>query len=151
MGPLLMTVLHLGVLDIPYTAGTKKVAVSTTGDVAEWLEDKYHVYQHFFEAHGVEIAEELTQSLKDFFEDQLSGSPANAVSFTAAESEIKHLFTKFIDTKEMDRLGYPGIPTKASLAGVNHRMKHPYAKRGPRPSFKDTGTYEAAFKAWLEE
>jgi hypothetical protein len=51
--------------------------------------------------------------------------------------------------KEMDRLGYPGVPTKASLDGVSHRFKN---KRGApgRPSFSDTGLYEDSFVAWID-
>jgi len=50
----------------------------------------------------------------------------------------------------MDQLGYPGIPTGAAEAGVNHRLLHPYAKDNPeRPSFIDTGQYQADFKSWV--
>lgn len=166
--------LALGIIDIPYhinvpqklrrvgvkvRKGGKPQAFSaapaggkSTGDVAEILEEKYHVYEHFYEARQEEIGDAIAGDLQDFLEDRLSGSPANDVNFTGAESTIKTLFQNFIDGREMDRLGFPGIPTQASLNGVNHRLKHPYAKGNPaRPSFKDTGTYEQSFIAKIEE
>jgi hypothetical protein len=73
------------------------------------------------------------------------------VNFTAAESAIKTEFNKFIDSKAMDGV-QPGVPTAAALAGVNHRLKHPYAKGNPvRPSFKDTGLFEQSMRSWIEE
>jgi hypothetical protein len=148
-----MSVLHLGILDVPYGQSSAKVSVSaqTTGDVAAILEARYHVYEHFFQAHGQDIAGALEAPLKDHLEDMLSGGVSAATSFVAAESEIRHQFVRFIDGREMDGLGYPGIPTKAALNGVNHRMKHPTAKRGPRPSFRDIGLYEQSFRAEFEE
>lgn len=143
--------LLLGVLDVAYGQRGKSTATPSTGDVAEILESRYHVMEHFWEAHGQEAADALTQAMADFFADRMAGSGANAPSFLAAEADIQTAFVKFIDSKEMDGLGYPGIPTKASLRGVNHRMKHPYAKRPPRPSFRDTGLYEASFRAQVEE
>lgn len=165
-----MPKLHLGVMDLPYAApqrtrlassgrGRNKklrpikipVASQTTGDVAEILEAKYHVMEVFWEQHGGRIADALTQDMSDFLDDVAAGSGRNAPTFTAAESVAKTEFVKFIDTKEMDRLGIPGVPTEASLRGVNHRFLHPYAKSNPvRPSLKDTGTYEDSFTAWFD-
>jgi len=142
-----MTKLHLGVIDIPHSGGKGNL---TTGDLAEILEAKYHIYQTFYERHQSEIIGALERSLQDFLEDRLSGSPANAVSFAGGEAAIKALFSRFIDSEEMN--GLPGVPTAAARAGVSHRRKHPYAKRNPpRPSFRDTGEFEDAFRAWVEE
>lgn len=165
--------LHLGVLDQPYSsdASPSKTRAQvrqskrndiraafgaqeyhgTTGDVAEIIEEKYHVLEHFWEAHGQEAADALAEAMSDFLDDRAAGSGRNAPTFTAAESTIQAAFVKFIDSKEMDDLGYPGIPTAAAQRGVNHRMLHPFAKRGPRPSFRDTGLYESAMRAWFEE
>ena len=55
---------------------------------------------------------------------------------------------QFISSGEMEKLGYPGVPTKAALMGVNHRLKK---KRGPRRvSFIDTGQYQANLTNWVE-
>lgn len=148
--------LVFGVLDVAYgqPAGRKKAAAisKTTGDVAEILEDKYHVFEHFWQARDDKIVGAMSDDIRDFLEDRLSGARANAVNFTAAESAIGTMFQEFINTKTMDSLGYPGIPTQAAQKGVNHRLKHPYAKDNPaRPSFKDTGLYMQSFRAKVEE
>jgi hypothetical protein len=167
-----MIVLHLGVIDIPYSAtpaekrGATKVRKGkrphnapgsnmgpgkSTGDVAEILEDRYHVMEHFFEVHGQGISDALTEGLQDSLESRLSGAPPSSNPFASGEDAIRTMFNVFIDSQEMDGLGYPGIPTKASLKGVSHRLKHPYAKSNqPRPSFRDTGLYEQSFRSWVD-
>jgi hypothetical protein len=141
-----MPVLRIGAQDIAYTKGGE-----TTGDVGDILEAKYHVVEHFFEAHGQEIVDEYTASMVASMEDLLSGRTPSADPFRDAASTTYDLFQKFIDSREMDALGYPGIPTKASLEGVNHRLKHPNARGNPsRPSFKDTGAWEQAFATEIE-
>jgi hypothetical protein len=147
--------LHLGVVDVPYAqpapgavGHNKPPGSQTTGDVAEWLEAKYHVMEIFAELHKDDIDEALADSAAGALENLLMGSPVGADAFGAGQSKIEDAFRKFIDTKEMERLGYPGVPTKAALKGVNHRLKR---KRGPsRPSFQDTGLYEANFAAWVD-
>ena len=162
--------LHLGVVDLPYATqaprrvrvttrrGKKPVAstapasgAQTTGDVAEYLEDKYHVIETFYELHQQEIADELAQAMSNSLGNLLMGAPASSNVLAAAEGAIDAKFKQFISGQEMDALGVPGVPTKAAQKGVNHRLAHPYAKGNPeRPSFRDTGTYQAAFKAWVE-
>lgn len=160
--------LHLGVVDLPYNTpdgsiapeiagalshgnppkrGQVKIA-ATIGDVATFLENKYHVMEIFFEAHQADIAEALESSLAGALENLLMGGPATAPAWGAATSAIEALFRKFLDSKEMDELGIPGVPTAASLKGVSHRFKQ---KAGPiRPSFVDTGMYEASFTVWVD-
>lgn len=150
-----MPVLHLGVADVPYSDApqpdkSSKTATpnETTGDVAERLEDKYHIMQIFYEQHKADIAKALEGSLAGALENLLMGGPSNVAAFGAATSQIETLFKKFLTDKEMDSLGFPGIPTKASLLGISHRFK---GKRGPpRPSFIDTGLYETSFKSWMD-
>ncbi len=148
-----MTTLNLGVLDIPRQTFVEGRPVDSASplmmsELADILEDKYHVFEHFWQAHKDEITDELVSSLsKELFQN----SGGRKIQFSGrALSEIKRKFAKFLTMKEMDSLGYPGIPTQASLAGVNHRKLHPYAKRPPRPSFIDTGQYLTSFIAWLD-
>lgn len=154
-----MPVLHLGVADVPYVEPpavvkpgrkAKKAATpnQTTGDVAEILEDKYHVMQVFYEQHKADIAKLLEVDLAAAFEELLAGSNSAAFPFREGAEKIQTMFRRFLSDKEMDRLGYPGVPTMASLLGISHRFK---GKRGPpRPSFIDTGMYENSFKAWVD-
>lgn len=142
-----MTTLHLGVVDTAYTAGGK-----TTGDVAEILESKYRIMGNFYDAHQNDIAVALEASIGDALDNLLMGAPPGDNATAAVAGDIETLFHRFISDAEMETGEFvSGVPTKAALRGVNHRLAHPYAKGNPRrPSFRDTGLYEASFKAWID-
>lgn len=144
-----MPVLHLGVTDIPYA---NEHSVST-GDVAQWLENRYHLMEVFVEdTGGVEaIAKALEASAGEALESIMLGSNSAGISLTAqAETDIETEFKHYLSQQRFDGL-IPGVPTQAALKGVSHRFKHPYAKGNPeRPSFIDTGTYQANFKVWVD-
>jgi hypothetical protein len=170
-------ILHFGVVETPYNSTSYQKApkaskfrkgapkpikrdravgsnVNSTGDVAVILEEKYHIFETFAEVLGFDvIASSLEHSLDDAIKDIQAGAPEKGLSVTlAAEQELETAFRIFIDQQEMDGTGTAGlpVPTKAALRGVNHRFLHPYAKGNPaRPSFRDTGLYEASFKAWM--
>lgn len=164
-----MPTLHLGVVDFPYVKHVappqRRVAVKTrkggkptaftappsggetTGDVATWLEDKYHVMEVFFEEAGVDsIRKAIEHSAEMAVEALILGNQAPGLTLTSqAETEIKQAFDVFITLQLADGI-IPGVPTQAALKGVNHSLLHPYAKSNPeRPSFRDTGTYRGAF------
>lgn len=150
-----------GVLDVPYSqppapaakkrrksAPPPKVAngTQTTGDVAEWLENKYDVMSYFVQAHGDDIARSLENAVTGVIDNILMGAPQGGDPFAGATSDIEHMFRQFLDNKELD--GQSGIPTKASLDGKSSRFKK---QRGPaRPSFIDTGLYQSSFKCIVE-
>lgn len=156
--------LHLGVIDQPYSfeqqalgkngkpiKRKKKVHLSvTTGQVAEWLENKYHPMEIYYEIHQQKIADDLAESMTGALESLMQGAPATVDPFGGATSKIEEGFKDFLSNKEMERLGYSGVPTRAALMGVNHRMARPYQKRAPRPSFVDTSTYQASAKSWVD-
>jgi hypothetical protein len=140
-----MTTLHLGVLDIPYASKETK----TTGDVAEILEAKYHVMDYFFNLHQEEIIKELEVSIAGSFESLMMGAPPQEDIHAAGTARVETMFKDFLSNQEMDGLE-PGVPTTAALRGVSHRFKRPYVLRPPRPSFIDTGQYQATFKCWVD-
>lgn len=143
--------LHMGVVDIPYVARGPKGAAGTktTGDVAQILEDKYAPMETYFDLHAREIARSLESGLAGSLESLLMGAPPSLDPFGTAMSEITKGFHRFIENREMEKLGLPGIPTQAAILGINHRKKNP--RTGiRRPSFKDTGAYMNAFTAWIE-
>ena len=164
-----MTTLHLGVIDIPYAgpgystpSTTRKSRPSkrprarggpisiSTGDVAEILEAEYHIMETFYELHEAMIAQEATDSVQDAIDALVMGAPHTLDPFGSVMQTIEARFKQFLSLREMDRLGIPGVPTKAAQMGVSHRFKHPYARRAERPSFIDTGQYQASFKAWVD-
>ncbi len=151
--------LHFGVNDIPYLSfvlkspkakkRTPTPSTKTTGDIAVILEDKYHVMETFLTMHGDQIARHLETSMQGSLESLLMGAPATQDVYGGAMSQIEADFKRFLSMKGLDGR-VPGVPTQAALRGVSHRFKHPYARRAPRPSFIDTGQYQANFRAWVE-
>lgn len=165
-------ILNLGVVDFPYVAPPAarkapkdparrrprphkshegKYGNITTGDVALILESRYHVMELFWELHGDEIGEDMVNSVSGALETFLMGGPADVDVAGTATSSIEHRFRQMLSLRELDSVGYPGIPTAAAEAGVSHRHKSGFTKnRTPRPSFLDTGLYSASFRAWVE-
>jgi hypothetical protein len=158
-----MTVLHLGVVDQPYRhigpgyrgRGKKRrkaamIGSKSTYEVAMILEAKYHIMETFYEAHQTEIVQAMIDSYEGATETVLMTHQLSDPSGSGIAA-IQAMFNKFLDEKEIERLGVPGVPTLAAIHGVSHRFAHPYARgRGPRPSFIDTGLYEASFRAWVD-
>lgn len=154
-----MTTLSFGVNDIPYshspdlgkvkkgkTKGSARVA--TTGEVAEILEDKYHIMEAFWNLHGDEIIEKYGDAIAGAFEGLLQGAPVSPNATAAGNAEVEAMFRKFLSEKEIETLDIPGVPTKAALMGVSHRLKKKHGP--PRPSFIDTGMYETSFVSEVE-
>jgi hypothetical protein len=164
--------LMLGVVDIPYSKfsinGPKKVSqakrgkknqpikaeegagpTQTTGMIADILEHKYGVMQGFVDLHMPDIAHSLENSMAGALESMMMGAPATLDPFGSAMGEIEASFKEqYLQKEEITGTGADGVPTQAAVDGVNHRMK---GKRGERrPSFIDTGLYQASFKAWIE-
>lgn len=144
-------ILHLGVIELPYVGppgGHAAGQAPTTADVARWLEKKYHVIEVFSELHRDGIVEAVTESWNGALQNLLMGAPPTIDPHGAGMSDIQNQFTKFLDSQEMDGLGVPGVPTLASLMGVQTAKKK---RRGAaRPSFIDTGLYRSSFMSWID-
>jgi len=146
--------LVLGVIDMPYAENPNGGPVEMTGEVAQKLERNYGIMQFFFDAHADFVAQQLEDSFAGALANALMGAPrqADAGLYNQACSKIETRFKTFLSMKEMDGK-INGVPTKASLLGISHRFKdskNRKKKRGPRPSFIDTGLYQTNFKAWME-
>lgn len=140
--------LHLGNVDVPYNqdAGDDH---ATTGDVATYLENKYHIKEIFSEIHLQDIADDLTSGLAGALESLIMGSPPVDDPYLEGCSAIDERFRVFLYTGEMESLGYPGVPTQASKDRRNLRKKSKKSET-ERPSFIDTGQYEATSVSWVE-
>nr|WP_239509307.1 hypothetical protein [Citrobacter sp. CRE-46] len=77
-------------MDIPYENEN-----TTTGDVAEILEGKYHIMQTFFDRHGEEIAQLMSNDLAAGLENLLAGAPPPSDPFAESMSQVHHLFCRF--------------------------------------------------------
>jgi hypothetical protein len=149
--------LHLGVAEFPYShnparGGARRApkGTTTTYDVARILEAKYGVMQAFYNAKSIRVSNYLEEGLKNSLEALLTGAPPTSQPFAGGTAKIEDSFKQFLSTREIERMGIPGVPTQAALGGVSHRFKRARAARPRRPSFIDTGLYQASFKAWVD-
>jgi hypothetical protein len=141
--------LHLGVINQPYRSNSKSVRAMTTGDVAKILEDKYGIMGVFYRVRQKDVHKALTDSMQGALESLLMGQ--RVAPFNRGMGKIQSAFKNFINTRESERVGIAGTPTKAALMGINHRLAHPYRRSNPRrPSFRDTGLYSASFSSWID-
>lgn len=162
------TILTLGIVEQPYSVAPtpKKVAkaskrprkakatktesgTQTTGDVATWLENKYGVYQAFVDDQKDAINEALRDSVEASVETYLTSGQQPQDPFAAANSTIDALFKAWLASGAIEKLGIAGVPTQASIERRSLRFKNKQSK-GPRPSFINTGLYEANFHSWTE-
>lgn len=141
--------LHLGVVDQPYRSRSKTVRAMTTGDVAKILEARYGIMGVFARVHEKDIHAALTDSMQGALESLLMGQ--RVAPFNRGMGKIQTAFKLFINTREAERVGIPGTPTRAALMGVNPRLAHPYRRSNPRrPSFRASGLYVGSNAAWVE-
>ena len=138
-----MMTLHLGVMDVPYATGG-----ITTAGVAQILEDKYGVMDGFVFLYEPEIHDALDDSVAGAIESLMAGAPPDIDPFGSGTSKIEKLFRDYLDKEETNLIGATGVPTAAALAGKSKRFKRNSGP--PRPSFIDTGLYQASFKAWVD-
>lgn len=152
-----MTTLHLGVVDLPYVlAKNGKDANTSTGDVASFLEEDYGIMAFFVENNADVIQSAVEESLQVAIDNIVAGAPM-ASPLDAACGTIESRFRQFLDNREMDGK-VPGVATEASLNGYSNRFKDRKSKKGKgrkrvavsRPSFIDSGQYQASFKVWSE-
>jgi hypothetical protein len=142
-----------GMSNHPLTKSADLDSPGTTGEVADELEHNYGVMAAFARAHAQDIEKHILDSLQGQIVNLNLGAPAldTSAAFAEACESIAQDFRDFLDAGEIERMGIPGVPTKAAKAGVNHRLKNPYAEDNPRrPSFIDTGLYQATMRAWTE-
>jgi hypothetical protein len=140
--------LHLGVLVQQYRSRSPKAGAMTTGDVAEILEAKYGLFTAFWRVHDQDCAGDLEVSLGGAMESLMMGRAVDP--WGSATQAIAQRMRDFINSKEAERVSMPGVPTKAAMRGVNHRLAHPYRRSNPRrPSFRDTGLLTNSMRVWM--
>lgn len=140
--------LHLGVVDVGYSG---EGGAKTTGDVAEILEDKYHIMRIFFEENEQFVADQIANSLAGSLESLAQGRPYNASLLKPAIPKVDERFRNFLDSGEMSRILPATQQIAAAQKGVSHRKKQPYSsKNKPRQAFVDTGLYQASFRSWVD-
>jgi hypothetical protein len=124
----------------------------TTGEVAEELEEKYHIVETFWAQEEDNFVELIEEAFADDIEDimQMAHVPKRRGISDKETDKIEAKFRQNLSQRRYDGV-ISGVPTIAAQRGVSHLRQHPYAKRGPRPSFIDTGMYQRSFRAWVED
>lgn len=165
VGNIVTTRIHFGVIVQPYRYVKQKLSKKgkvlkkgrkielsiTTGEVAEHIEEQYQLFEFFYNDQKDFINEQLLGSLENSIEAIMSGAAVTQDPFGQAASLIEDQFKKMLSSRAFDGR-IEGVATLASKNGVNHRLAHPYAKSNPmRPSFIDTGNFEASFKVWVDD
>lgn len=150
--------IHLGVNDVPYANNPNG---ATTAKVAEWLEEKYGILGAFVARKETQIVSHLESGLQNSLEEMLIGLPVRDPLGTAS-SLITRDMREWISLQEVERVGIPGVPTRAALLGLSSRFKSGLNgvsmaafKKGVRtgrrrPSFRDTGLMERNYRCWSE-
>ena len=151
-------ILHFGVIDLPYANAPKEfrrhksapaAGTETTGDVATWIENKYHVMEVYYNERGDYVADQMAESIKGAIENLMMGAPPVADPFLAGANSIEQDFKSMLSQRKFDGL-IPGVPTKRAQEGRSLRFKSGYNPKGERPSFIDTGLYQASMKVWID-
>ncbi len=136
--------LHLGVNNVAYSDKESKGA-TTTGEVAEILEGRYHVMEVFYELYKEDVAKQIEKQLKITIEAVMQGNKnldLNNLPMGKLESQFKN----YLDMREW--AGVSGQVIEAAKSGVSHRKKEK-KKATARPEFIDTGLYQESFRAWV--
>ena len=143
--------LKLGVIDVPEPNGNTSYGVGTI------LEKKYTLFSSYVEMHHKDIEHQLCEAIVGAFETfQATGHVAKK-PFDAAGQELTLGLKQFIYKEELAGK-VAGVPTQAALEGVTprkvgrgKRAKFKRTKTGVRrPSFIDSGIFEASTKVWIE-
>jgi hypothetical protein len=160
--------LKLGFINTPYTAQSTARPMTaaraesrrprrrsfsktiTAEDVAAILESKYKIIDNFTEMYAAQIQYTILSQFERVAGDVISGARRSGNlgnMLKPATKQIEAMFRQFLDKEEMNGRA-PGVPTIAALSGVRHG-RGSKTKKGPRPSFIDTGIYRASFRAWV--
>jgi hypothetical protein len=153
-------ILHLGVGDVPYNQAPSprqkkpRAGTVTTGDVAGWLENRYHVMEIFYLENQAFVAAALEDGLQGALESLLQGASPRHDPFGSGTSKIEDRFKQFLSLGEIDKLGIPGVPTQAAKDRASGKVRSPRFKNkratGAAVSFIASGLYQTSFKAWVD-
>ncbi len=155
--------LVLGVLEQAYS-DAKSGGATTTGEVAEILEKRYHVMETFYDVNQEKIKKWITESMQKIIEAKFQGAPVDRNPFLMVTQKIQNEFKTFLLSRQMEHLfgqltqaeaeyfltktgGFTGRGSK----GYSKRFQKPGAKRKSRPAFIDTGLYMASFRSWINK
>jgi len=154
----------------PHAAHAAKYATTTTGDVANILEHHYSVMGVFWDDVGAALFFTFVyDDIDKMIRAMIMGAPAKTGPqlYAPTTQRLVTRFKQYLSNSEIESspalLG--GVPTRAALRGVSHRFKSGFnwimvidpvtGKKTKitgvrRPSFIDTGLYQASFATWVD-
>lgn len=135
----------LGVHNVAYT-DPEHPGLTTTGEVAERLEQDYDVMAVFVERHRKEMMADVGKRLAQTVNALFRGRPVMRKGIQLSRTEVE--FRQYLSQDEWQT--HTGRVIQAARLGRSSRFKKAGAKRPPRPAFIDTGLYQRSFRAWLE-
>ncbi|MDR3445976.1 hypothetical protein [Dyella sp.] len=140
-----MAILHLGVVDVSYTDGD---GTTTTGDVAGFLEERYHIMRVFLESNEEFISETLVNEVAGAIESIAQGKRVPKLNLAPATGKIEARFREFLDAGELQRLLPKSQKVSEETLRISTRKKSGKTDK-PRQAFIDSGLYQASFRAWV--
>ena len=152
--------LHLGFEASSYTTSSNYVGRHSgvpygegknSAQVAAELEERYGIVETFVRMEEDFIISIIEDKMGEDLDEIIGMSSISKKGISDQDTDkIVERFKRDIAHRRFDGL-IPGVPTLASIRGVLHSRRHPYARRASRPSFRDTGNYVNSFRAWTED
>jgi len=136
--------LSLGVENAAYSDPDAKGA-TTTWEVAEILEKKYHVMEVFYELNAQKIADQLAAGMAKQLRTLNAGAPRPRAVLPGTMEKIGSDFRRYLDANEWESI--TGQRIAAAHNGDQLRFKK---KKKARPAFIDTGLYQSNFRAFVK-
>lgn len=140
-----MLKLQLGVLDIGYVDGD---GATTTGDVAGYLEDRYHVMRKFAEMNEDFIADTIADHFAGLIESVAQGKRVSATDMMPVMPKIEERFRDALDSGEI----HQSLPAEQQVSESTLKTssrKKVINQDASRQAFIDSGQYQASFRAWI--
>lgn len=137
--------LNLGVLDVAYTDSNGS---TTTGDVAGYLEDRYHVMRIFLELNEGFIHERIVNNVAGAIESIAQGNRVPKLDLRPAMDEIQERFRDALDSGELHQV----LPKSQQVSDETLKTsarKKAIKQDESRQAFIDSGLYQASFRAWV--
>lgn len=122
----------------------------TTGQIAKELEAKYKIVETFIDMEEDYIFPLIEDAVIDTTIARMTGQTPDSKINENLTTKIQARFRQDLSNRRFDGR-IQGVPTLASIRGVSHLRQKPYAARGSRPSFIDTGMYQRTFGVEVKE
>lgn len=137
--------MFLGVVDVGYADGD---GTTTTGDVATFLEDRYHIMRSFLELNEEFIEKTIVNEVAGAIESIAQGKRVPKLDLKPATGLIEERFRDFLDSGELNHMLPKTQKVSDATLKTSARKKSGKTEQ-PRQAFIDSGLYQSAFRVWF--